>query len=441
MYKFTIIGIDDNPLSVERNLHFVQDELRRAKVFSGGKRHFELVKEYLPDSCTWIDITVPLDNVFARYEEIAGENSAPVEQCNCLNGLGVDGENGGGADAAGEEPGIVVFASGDPLFYGFAATIQRRLPQARIKVYPVFNSLQSLAHRLAMQYDDMETISLTGRPWHGFDKALIERKGKMGILTDKVHTPATIAQRALEYGFCNYRMYVGECLGGEREKISDLSLQEAAGMEFRMPNCIIMVRENGEGIYREEHCRYFGIPHSKFSLLDGRENMITKMPIRLLSLSMMDLHNRKGFWDIGFCTGSVSIEAKMQFPHLKVNAFEIREKCDSIMGENCRKLGVPGIDWHIGDFTALNLPQMLQDVELCQPDAVFIGGHGGKIYRIMEMLSEVVQPGCIVVFNSVVDTGPFLDAAAANGFSLEQKTEITIDNYNKITCCKVVKTN
>lgn len=131
----------------------------------------------------------------------------------------------------------------------------------------------------------------------------------------------------------------------------------------------------------------------------------------------------------------------MQFPHLKVNAFEIREKCDSIMGENCRKLGVPGIDWHIGDFTALNLPQMLQDGELCQPDAVFIGGHGGKICRIMEMLSEVVQPGCIVVFNSVVDTGPFLDAAAANGFSLEQKTEITIDNYNKITCCKVVKTN
>ena len=197
MYKFTIIGIDDNPLSVERNLHFVQDELRRAKVFSGGKRHFELVKEYLPDSFTWIDITVPLDNVFAKYEETAGKNSVPVEQCNCLSGAESAVETNGGADAAGEEPGIVVFASGDPLFYGFAATIQRRLPQAQIKVYPVFNSLQSLAHRLALPYEDMTIVSLTGRPWHQFDKALIERRGKLGILTDKVHTPGAIAARAL----------------------------------------------------------------------------------------------------------------------------------------------------------------------------------------------------------------------------------------------------
>jgi precorrin-6Y C5,15-methyltransferase (decarboxylating) len=378
---------------VERNLHFVQDELRRAKVFSGGKRHFELVKEYLPDSCTWIDITVPLDNVFARYEEIAGENSAPVEQCNCLNGLGVDGENGGGADAVGEEPGIVVFASGDPLFYGFAATIQRRLPQAQIKVYPVFNSLQSLAHRLALPYEDMMVVSLTGRPWHQFDQALIGRCRKLGILTDKVHTPAAIAARALHYGYRNYRMHVGEALGGEREKVTTLMLQEAVHMEFDTPNCVILTRENGQGEFEEQHRRLFGIPHSNFSLLDGRENMITKMPIRLLSLSMLDLHNRTALWDIGFCTGSVSIEAKMQFPHLYVDSFEVREQCAAIMEENCRKTGVPGIEAHIGDFTKLDLPKMLKNRELHLPDSIFIGGHGGKIALIMKMLSEIVESG------------------------------------------------
>jgi precorrin-6Y C5,15-methyltransferase (decarboxylating) len=439
MYKFTIIGIDDNPLSVERNLHFVQDELRRAKVFSGGKRHFELVKEYLPDSCTWIDITVPLDNVFARYEEIAGENSAPVEQCNCLNGLGVDGENGGGADAAGGEPGIVVFASGDPLFYGFAATIQRRLPQARIKVYPVFNSLQSLAHRLALPYEDMMVVSLTGRPWHQFDQALIGRCRKLGILTDKVHTPAAIAARALHYGYRNYRMHVGEALGGEREKVTTLMLQEAVHMEFDTPNCVILTRENGQGEFEEQHRRLFGIPHSNFSLLDGRENMITKMPIRLLSLSMLDLHNRTALWDIGFCTGSVSIEAKMQFPHLYVDSFEVREQCAAIMEENCRKTGVPGIEAHIGDFTKLDLPKMLKNRELHLPDSIVIGGHGGKIALIMKMLSEIVESGCIVVYNSVRDWVPFEEAALANGFTHAEKTEITIDSYNKITCCKVVK--
>ena len=417
MMKFTVIGIDDNPASVKRNLAFVEEELRCAGVFSGGKRHHTLVKDFLPDNHTWIDITVPLENVFAEYEKFFGEDEKFF----------------------GEDAPIVVFASGDPLFFGFAATLQRRLPQAQIKVYPVFNSLQSLAHKVTLQYDDMDVVSLTGRPWHGFDKALIERSGKIGILTDKVHTPAAIARRALDYGFCNYRMFVGECLGGEREKVMELSLQEAAQMEFSMPNCIIMVRQDGVESCREEHTRYFGIPHSKFSLLDGRENMITKMPIRLLSLSMLDLHNRKAFWDIGFCTGSVSIEAKMQFPHLYVNTFEIREQCGAIMEENCRKLGVPGIEWRTGDFTALNLPLLLQNGELHLPDAVFIGGHGGKIGEIMKMLAQVVQPGCIVVFNSVRDSGPFETAARENGFEPVQKTDITIDNYNRITCCKVVK--
>ena len=428
MYKFTIIGIDDHPLSVERNLHFVQDELRRAKVFSGGKRHHLLVKDFLPDDYTWIDITVPLDDVFARYGEVAGESSNEAWQYSCRSGAN-----------AGEGPGIVVFASGDPLFYGFAATIQRRLPQAQIKVYPVFNSLQSLAHRLALPYEDMTIVSLTGRPWHQFDKALIERRGKVGILTDKVHTPGAIAARALHYGFCNYRMHVGEALGGEREKVTTLTLQEALQMEFDTPNCVILTRENGAGEFEEKHRRLFGIPHANFSLLDGRENMITKMPIRLLSLSMLDLHNRTAFWDIGFCTGSVSIEAKMQFPHLHVDSFEVREQCAAIMEENCRKMGVPGIEAHIGDFTNLNLPQMLKNRELHLPQSIFIGGHGGKIALIMKMLSEIVEPGCIVVYNSVRDWVPFEEASLANGFTHAEKTEITIDNYNKITCCKVVK--
>ena len=410
MLKFTVIGIDDNPLSVERNLHLVSKKLHKAKVFSGGKRHLELVREYLPRDFKWIDITVPLNNVFAQYEEIAQQ---------------------------GEE--IVVFASGDPLFYGFAATLQRKLPHAQIKVFPVFNSLQTLAHRLAMPYEDMTVVSLTGRPWHEFDKALIERRGKIGILTDKVHTPSAIAARALEYGYHNYMAHIGEALGGEREKVSSLTLQQTVEGSFDTLNCMILVRASGQGEFEEMHSRSFGIPHSDFALLDGRENMITKMPIRLLSLSKMDLYNRNVMWDIGFCTGSVSIEAKMQFPHLHIHSFEVREQCGDIIEENCRKMGTPGIDAHIGDFTLLDLPKMISEGVLRRPHAVFIGGHGCKIALIMAMLAKIVESGCIVVYNSVRDSEPFERAASENGFGKAEKTEITIDNYNKITCCRVIK--
>ena len=74
------------------------------------------------------------------------------------------------------------------------------------------------------------------------------------------------------------------------------------------------------------------------------------MPIRLLSLSMLDLRNRERFWDIGFCTGSVSIEATLMFPHLHITSFEIREEGRKLMTENCRRFGTPGIEAIIGDF-------------------------------------------------------------------------------------------
>ena len=156
MNNFTIIGIDDKE-------HPELPEQARAAivthhVFSGGKRHHEIMRDYLPEDHLWIDITVPLDDVFHQYEN---------------------------------HPDIVVFASGDPLFFGFANTVLKRLPDAKITLIPMFNSLQTLAHRILLPYHDMHVVSLTGRPWHEFDRALIEGQEKIGVLTDREHTPGT----------------------------------------------------------------------------------------------------------------------------------------------------------------------------------------------------------------------------------------------------------
>ena len=213
--RFVVIGITDNPkpwFSPE-----VMDIIKSGKVFSGGKRHHEIVAPFLPTDAEWIDITVPLDAVFEQYDLCSKRMSKCLNVC----------------------PSIVVFASGDPLFFGFANTIKRKMPEAEIVLYPTFNSLQMLAHRLVMPYHDMRIVSLTGRPWPEFDRALIERAEKIGVLTDKEHTPATIAQRMLDYGYTNYTMYVGEHLGRsssagllpegrknpEKEKVTKLTLE------------------------------------------------------------------------------------------------------------------------------------------------------------------------------------------------------------------------
>ena len=399
--KFIVIGITDNP-----NPYFsseVMAIIRDGKVFSGGKRHHEIVAPLLPADAEWIDITVPLDEVFLQFRVYSSE---------C----------------------IVVFASGDPLFFGFANTIRRKMPDAEIIVYPTFNSLQLLAHRLVMPYHDMRIVSLTGRPWAEFDRALIERAPKIGILTDREHTPATIAQRMTDYGYTDFIMHVGEKLGNPSEEhLSTLSPKEAIHRDFAMPNCIILEHRGAVPP------RPFGIPDAAFTLLDGREKMITKMPIRLLTLQALQLTGRHVLWDIGFCTGSVSIEARLQFPHLQIEAFEIRPECESIIQQNTRKFGAPGIHIHIGDFLKTDVSG------LPQPDAVFIGGHGGKLKEIIAKLLTVISDDDIIVFNSVTspkvttDSHQLWDEACAE-FGLQQfpPQRIQLNDYNpiEILSCK-----
>ena len=367
--KFIVIGITDKPqpwFPPE-----VMALIKQGKVFSGGKRHHEIMAPLLPTDAQWIDITVPLDAVFDQYTSLFSLLSPLFS--------------------------IIVFASGDPLFFGFANTIKRKMPEAEIVLYPSFNSLQMLAHRLVMPYHDMRIVSLTGRPWQEFDRALIEGTEKIGVLTDREHTPATIAQRMQEYGYSNYTMHVGEHLGNPAlEKVSSLTLKEATQRDFDHPNCVILQKELHLHKRDGSFCVGFGIPDSDFTLLDGREKMITKMPIRLLTLQALDLPRRHVLWDIGFCTGSVSIEARRLFPHLHIEAFEIRPECEAIIQENARKFGAPGINVHIGDFCSVCCDS------IAAPDAVFIGGHGGKLKEIMAKVLTVLSPDGVIVMNSVI---------------------------------------
>ena len=392
--KYVVIGITDS-----RHQWFppeVMEIIKAGKVFSGGKRHHEIMRDFLPEDAVWIDITVPLSDVFRQYEAYDD---------------------------------IVVFASGDPLFFGFANTIQRECPGCEMKVYPSFNSLQMLAHRMCIPYHDMHVVSLTGRPWDKFDEALINGEPLIGVLTDKKNTPQAIWQRMQDYGYTNYKMTIGENLGNEEsERIYHLPCTIYNLPTPNSLNCLILQKTSTRP-------RPFGIPESEFHLLDGRTKMITKMPIRLMSLSMMQLRERKTMWDVGFCTGSVSIEAKLQFPHLKITAFEVREEGRELMEINSRKFGVPGIDAVIGDFLQLDLSGYPK------PDAVFIGGHGGKLPEMMEKIYSELTEGGVIVMNTVVQSSydAFMESVKKLNMTLEEPVRIALDDFNPITILKATK--
>lgn len=368
----------------------VRQLLPSHKVFSGGRRHYELVKKYLPAHHHWIDIQGNMPVLFEQF----GQHKGPV----------------------------VVFASGDPLFYGFAGTIQKFDPTATLKVYPCFNSIQLLCHANNITYSSLVNVSVHGRPWDELDKTLITQAPMIGVLTDQQKTPAAIAQRMLEYNFNNYRMIVGEDLGGLHHRTTTFELTDAAAYTAHPLNCVILVRTAMQAFS-------YGIADHLFHGLENRPKMITKMPVRLTSLSYLGLAARNVLWDIGFCTGAVSIEARRSYPHLRIIAFEQRPECRELMDKNMRRHSTPGITSVMGDFFETDLQPYPA------PDAVFIGGHGGRLEELLQKLHTLLPSGGRIVLNAVKEKSKnqFTAIAQALDYTLSTPMVIRVDDHNPIT--------
>ena len=387
MRHYTVVGLP-NTTPVE-----LPAEVRRLvaahAVFSGGRRHYELVKSLLPNPHSWITIAGDMPALFAEYRAAA----AP----------------------------ILVFASGDPLFFGIVRTIQTHDAEATLAVYPAFNSVQRLCAKIGQPYEQVRNVSVHGRSWQQLDEALLRYEPLIAVLTDGVRTPAAIAQRLLDYHFRHYELLVGEDLDGPRERLGCYALAEAAQAEFLPLNCVLLRQTAAP-------TRRWGLDDAAFVGLPGRPGMITKKAIRLLSLSQLNLGGRRVFWDVGFCTGSVAIEARRLFPQLAVVAFEQRPECAAILDANARQLSAPGITAVMGDFFTQDL------AALPAPDAVFVGGHGGRLPELLARLDALLPPGGTVVLNAVLPAShdQFLTQAPALGWELAPPQRVQLDQHNPI---------
>jgi precorrin-6Y C5,15-methyltransferase (decarboxylating) len=97
-------------------------------------------------------------------------------------------------------------------------------------------------------------------------------------------------------------------------------------------------------------------------------------------------------WDIGAGSGSVGIEAARTQPTATVYAIEKRpEMCEHVR-ENLRRFPAPNLY-----LTAGVAPD--DTVGWPDPNAVFIGGSGGRLEAIVEMARQRLQPGGRLVIN------------------------------------------
>lgn len=383
---FYLIGMSHHPIPKWNDA--ILSLIRKSTVFSGGKRHYELVKPYLPKDHHWIEISGKMEALIQQYKTV--------------------------------KVAVVVFASGDPFFYGFGNTLQRLLPGAKLKAFPYFNSIQLLCHKTQSNYNNLTSISVHGRDWSALDTALINRTELIGVLTDHKKTPAEIARRMLQYGFDNYTITVGEALDGDTEHIEQLDLAACTTKTHHTLNCVLLKQTTPKE-------KPFGIPDTAFIPLPNRANMITKMPVRLSTISALALQHKSVFWDIGSCTGSIAIEAKQHFPHVRITAFEKRAECSTIIQQNTERFSTPGIDIIIDDFFHLNL----DNFEI--PDVVFIGGHGGRLKELIHLIHQL-NPAARIVTNAVKEssTQTYIEELTQLNYTINTSV-IQVNTHNKIS--------
>ena len=390
--NYYLIGIGNHPKPlIDED---VQNLIDRSLIFSGGKRHYQLMKPLLPNEHVWIEISGGMDNVIAQYK--ASNQS------------------------------VVIFTSGDPFFYGFGNTLKRYLPNAKIASFPYFNSIQRLCHKTQTNYNELTAVSVHGRDWHALNRVLIKNKPLIGVLTDNRKTPAVIAKHLLQYGFDNYEICIGEALDGDLEKINTYKLEVVLDLEFNPLNCLLLRKITTKTIP-------FGIPDNQFVPLTNRSNMITKMPVRLSTVHALNLNEVNTLWDIGSCTGSVAIESKRHFPHLNIVAFEKRTECGTIIQKNIERFSAPGIEIVIDDFFNLGLSTF----EI--PEVVFIGGHGNRLAELLEKI-VTLNPAIKIVINAVKDTTTEVFIATLNALNYSiSTTTIKVDEHNSIKIHSAVK--
>ena len=141
--------------------------------------------------------------------------------------------------------------------------------------------------------------------------------------------------------------------------------------------------------------RPFGLLDCEFAQRKPLNGQITKREIRAISIYTLGLRADDIVWDIGAGTGSISIEAALIAHRGRV--FSVERDLDNIdlLEMNIQKFGSANIEIVAGDA-----PEVLRN--LPSPDAVFIGGSGGRLRDILQEVMLHLKPEGKIVANFAI---------------------------------------
>ena len=121
---------------------------------------------------------------------------------------------------------------------------------------------------------------------------------------------------------------------------------------------------------------------------------MTKQEVRILTLAKARLRPDSVVVDVGAGTGSISIEAAKLSPHGKIFAVERKVEAVDLIKRNVEKFSVNNVE-----IICAAAPDGLDT--LPELDAAIIGGSGGKLDKILDVLYDKLKVGGRVVLNSI----------------------------------------
>lgn len=281
-----------------------------------------------------------------------------------------------------------VLLSGDISFYSGARKI-RQFFEAKeaweVCVIPGISSIAYFAARLGVALEETTIGSLHGRSCNVAAK--LKHSRKVFLLTEGKESIIDICKELYFYGWGDTRVVVGSHLSYQDEMIvegtakcpPDLEGMTLAVLYLELPETLHIEKRAGGG-YPDDVFVRGTVP-------------MTKQEIRSVSLSCLALTKEAVVYDIGAGTGSVAVEAALLAEEGMVYAVERTPEGCRLIEENCRKFAVSNLKIVEG-----SAPEMLE--LLPAPSHVFIGGTGGKLEEILNIV-WIKNPFARIVVNAI----------------------------------------
>lgn len=285
---------------------------------------------------------------------------------------------------------VAVLASGDPFWFGAGSVIACNFPSSDWRAFPGPSTFSLAACRLGWALEKVLCLGLHAAPLTRLRPHLAAGRQVLVLLRNG-EAVQELADYLEQQGFGQSTLTAFEALGGPREKVTRLRVQDAGRHSFAHPVCVAL---EVAGIGPALPCAS-GLEDTLFE----SDGVMTKRPVRAVTLSSLAPKPGELLWDIGAGSGSVAIEWLLSHPGCQAIAIEPRTDRVAFIQSNAQNFGVDRLE-----VVAGQAPDVLAG--LATPDAVFVGG--GLSEDMIAALRACLPAGTRVVANAVTLEGEAL---------------------------------